>query len=127
MKKYLLVMAIIVSMLSLSSCSVAMAAKKEGTSVSKIQKCSTRTQFISLGGDVISSHSLESGDIVEIYRFKKEKGSTARAVMHGLLDVSTFCLWEVIGTPIEASNSNEFFSIKVTYDKDENIKNVSLN
>jgi len=47
--------------------------------------------------------------------------------MHGLFDVSTCCLWEVIGTPLEASNSNKFFFVKVAYDKDENTKNVSLN
>jgi hypothetical protein len=117
----------LVSIISLSSCSVAMAAKREGISVSKIQRCDTRMQLVSLGGEIMSRNILESGDIVEIYRFKEEKGSTSRAVMHGLLDVSTFCIWEVVGTPLEARKSNEFFSVKVVYDSGENIKNIFLN
>lgn len=127
MKKNIHIILSVISMCSLSSCSVAMAAKKDGSSIQKIQKCHNRMNFLALGGSVISSETLENGDLVETYTFKTEKGSISRAVMHGLLDISTCCIWEVIGTPIEGSYSNDFFSVKVIYDKDENIKSIMLN
>lgn len=48
--------------------------------------------------------------------------------MHGFLDVATFGIWEIAGTPIEGTlNKNEFYSVKVIYQKDgETIKSVLL-
>jgi len=127
MKKLIQYGLMLISVSVLSSCSVVMAAKKEGTNVSKVQQCRTRGQFIALGGSVISSERQQNGDLIETYQFKKERGSSARAFMHGLLDVSTLGLWEVVGTPIEGSESLECFSVKVIYDREENIKNILLN
>lgn len=111
----------------LSSCSVVMAARKEGTSMEKVQGCRTRGQFLSAGAKVVSSERLSSGDLVEVYQFQKEKGSAARAFMHGLLDVSTCGLWEVVGTPIEACvDDTGCFSLKVFYDCYENIRMIEL-
>lgn len=104
-----------------------MAARKEGTSIDKVQGCRTRGQFLSLGARVITSERLPSGELVEVYQFQKERGSAARAFMHGLLDVSTCGLWEVVGTPIEVCvDENGCFSIKVYYDCNENIKKIEL-
>src|ERR1700722_16681301 len=96
------VLALIYVSLLVSSCSVVMAAKKEGTNIETVQASRTRGQFIACGANVISSERLPSGKLVEVYQFQKERGSAARALMHGVLDVSTLGLWEVIGTPIEA-------------------------
>lgn len=124
MSKFLLS---IVALCVLSSCSVVMAARKEGTSIEKVQGCRTRGQFLSSGAKVISSERLSCGDLIEVYQFQKEKGSAARAFMHGLLDVSTCGLWEVVGTPIEACvDDRGYFSIKVFYDCNENIKKIEL-
>lgn len=125
-KKNISIFLTILSMGLFTSCSVVMAAKKEGTSISKIQRCNTRFHMVSLGGVLINSEKSDDG-LIEVYRFKKEKGSTSKAVMHGLLDVSTFGLWEVIGTPIELNKTDEFFTLKVVYDSDENIKDIILN
>ena len=126
MKKIISYGLLAVSLCSLSSCSVVMAAKKEGTNISKVQQCTNRTQFIAQGGTIVSSERMPNNDLVEVYQFTKERGSTARAVMHGVLDVTTCGLWEVIGTPMEGYDSAEFFCIKVIYDSEENIKSVLL-
>lgn len=127
MKRLLLNYTILALLMAVfSSCSVAMAAKKEGTSLNQVQQCKTRTQFLGCGGKVVSSERTPNGNIVEVYQFKKERGSAARALMHGVLDVSTCGLWEAIGTPIEACDSTEYFSTKVTYDRNENVVDVSL-
>lgn len=111
----------------LPSCSVIMAAKKEGTSIDKVQGCRTRGQFLSSGATVVSSERLPTGDLIEVYQFQKEKGSAARALMHGVLDVGTLGLWEVVGTPIEACvDDNGCFSLKVFYDCSDNIKKIEL-
>jgi hypothetical protein len=110
----------------LSSCSVVMAARKEGVNIEKIQNSRTRGQLISCGVTVISSEKSYSGELVEVYQIQKERGSAARALMHGALDVGTCGLWEVIGTPIEACDTKEYFVIKVFYDLNENIKKIEL-
>ncbi len=111
----------------LCSCSVVMAAKKEGTSLDKVQICRSRGQFLALGAKVISSERLSTGELVEVYQFQKETGSAARAFMHGALDVGTCGLWEVVGTPIEACvDDKTFFSLRVYFDECENCKKIEL-
>lgn len=47
--------------------------------------------------------------------------------MHGVLDVATWGLWEIVGTPVEGQlGKKETVPIRVYYDKDENIKKVEL-
>ncbi len=111
----------------LTSCSVYMAAKKEGASIEEIQQCKTRTCLIAKGAEPISSEKNGEGELIETYKVRSKKGSAARAAMHGLLDVATLGIWEVAGTPIEgAKGKKKFFAIKVYYDQKENIKKVEL-
>ena len=127
MNRILKIGLLVVSACVLSSCSVAMAARKEGTNVSNVQRCNTRSQFLAQDGRIVSSERCSSGDLVEVYQYKKERGSAARAFMHGVLDVSTCGLWEVVGTPMEACvDENGFFAVKVTYDSSDNVKSVQL-
>lgn len=110
-----------------SSCSVIMAAKKEGTTIENIQYSCTRGQILSQGPVVISSEKTPSGELVEVYQFQKQKGAPDRAFLHGVLDITTCGLWEVIGTPMEAIiEHKEYFSLRVTYDECENISKIEL-
>lgn len=125
MKKNLTLLTLLLAVLS--SCSVAMAANKQGVSLDKVQACRTRGQVISTGALVIDSEKYENGELVEVYQIEKERGSAARALMHGVLDVSTCGLWEVVGTPIEAcSDQKEYYSLKVFYDDRDNVKKIEL-
>lgn len=124
MKKVLLVLGCAAL---LPSCSVVMAARKDGASLSQVQTCRTRAQLIALGGTVQATEHLPTGELVEIYRFQKERGSAVRAIMHGLLDMSSFFLWEIAGTPIEGSlGKKEYFTIRVTYDADNTVRKVEM-
>ncbi|QLH35455.1 MAG: hypothetical protein HWD61_04280 [Parachlamydiaceae bacterium] len=76
--------------------------KKEGTNIDKVQACRTRGQFLSYGPVIVNSERMPTGELVETYQYQKERGSAVRALMHGVLDVSTCGVWEVVGTPIEA-------------------------
>ena len=112
---------------SLSSCAVIMATNKAGAEIDAIQSIRTKTQLIALGAEPISFEKTEQGETVEVYRIQKPQGSIARAFMHGLLDVGTAFLWELAGTPIEAAlDEKQFYSVKVTFDKDDQIKRIEL-
>lgn len=113
--------------LFLSSCSVIMAAKKEGTNIENIRYSCTRGQILSQGAVILNSERLPNGELVEVYQFKKEKGSPARAFMHGVLDISTCGFWEVLGTPMEACMyENQFFIVKIYYDENEVVNRIEL-
>ncbi len=104
-----------------------MAANKSGNDISKVQSSRTRGQVLSTGAKIIASEKDADGCLVETYQLQKEKGSIARAIMHGVLDVSTLGVWEAVGTPIEGSmNKKEYVSFKVFYDKNEGIKKIEL-
>lgn len=117
---------LLVIVLLSASCSVAMAARKEGVSIDKVQGARTRGQLLACGANVLSSERIPTGELVEVYQFQKERGSAARALMHGVLDISTLGLWEAVGTPIEACDTKEFFTLRVYYNLDETINKVEL-
>ncbi|MCE5319445.1 MAG: hypothetical protein LLG04_19025 [Parachlamydia sp.] len=105
-----------------------MAGKKSGTDITRVQRCSTRVQFLNLGATILKSERLPDGSLVEIYQFKKEKGSTSRALMHGVLDALTGCTWELIGTPMELYiDSEEFITIRVTYGQNDTVLSAEFN
>ena len=118
---------LVLTAIMMSSCSVYMAAKKEGASLSDVQAARTRGGIIALGAEVISSEKNEQGNLVETYKVKKARGSAGRALMHGLLDVSTLGLWEAVGTPVEAViNEDGYFGLRVEYDANDNVVRTEL-
>jgi len=111
----------------LSGCSVYMAAKKEGVRLEDLCQCKTRGCVLSKGAVPISSEKAEEGGVVDVYIVQAPKGSAARAVMHGVLDVFTLGIWEVAGTPIEGSlGKKRQYAIRVTYDNEDNVKKVEM-
>lgn len=111
----------------LTSCSVMMAARCEGVSLAQVQANRTRGDMLACGARVLTTECDFDGQLVEVYRFQQERGSAARALMHGVLDVSTMGLWEVVGTPIEAcTDGREYFMLRVFYNEDEIIQRMEL-
>lgn len=128
-RKVITVTAIVVLAFITNGCSVFMAARKSGTSIEEAQQCRTRGCLIAKEGvTVIDSKENEEGELIyEDYRIEKKRGSTARAVMHGILDVATYGIWEVAGTPIEgAKGKKKTVAIRVYYDKNKNIEKVEI-
>lgn len=111
----------------LSSCSVMIASNKSGMEIDTLQKVCTREELIALGAEPIFQETNEVGNLVETYHIQKERGSIARAFMHGSLDLFTLFLWEFVGTPVEAKLSEKkFFSVKVTFDQNECVQKMEL-
>lgn len=112
---------------ALPSCSVIMASNRAGTDIETVQSIRNRMQLIALGAEPISSEQNELGEKVEVFRILQAQGSVARAFMHGLLDLGSAFLWELAGTPIESAlDEKKYFSLKITFDKDELIKKIEL-
>ena len=91
----------------LTSCSVYKASKNDGISVSDIKNCKTRSSLLSNGMQCLETKE-HNGKVVELYRAVARKCGLnyGRAIGHGVLDVCTLGLWEVVGTPIEGAMDN---------------------
>ena len=64
---------------------------------------------------------------VDVFSFVQgySKGAkTGRAVFHGVADALTLGLWEVVGTPTEASFTGEKVAYEVTYGESDMVENV---
>ena len=116
------------SLLALSGCSAYMAANqpaKKDLNVLKIG--SPRAAVIAeLGAPVYTS--TKNGAHVDIFNFVNGYSGFVRggrAVLHGVADVATLGLWEVVGTPIEGANKGTKMSVEVTYDASDRIAAIA--
>ena len=118
---------ILFSCLFCCGCAAYMASNKNGIDVAIVQKCNTRSQFLRLGAKLINAEKMVDGSQVEIYQLPKEKGSYVRAMMHGILDISSGFAWELIGTPVEVYlGRDEFIIVKVVYGEDEIVSKMEF-
>lgn len=103
---------------SLSGCAVYMAADKEGVDIDDIIACQTRTCLVARGAEPLAAMKFDEPNIAA-YRVRKATGSALRAFGHGVLDVATLGLWEIIGTPIEgALDKTHYYGLKVSFAAD---------
>lgn len=111
----------------LSSCSVFMAANQPDKKDLGILRQGAHQSVVrsELGAPIWSG---KEGDCnVEIYKFTQgySKGAkTGRAVFHGIADVMTLGLWEVVGTPTESIADGQKMTVKICYDENLYAKNV---
>jgi hypothetical protein len=127
MKKVIYSLLVILSMTTLSSCAVMMAANVQGTSLETILRCQDKCQLYAVGATNISIEPRSDGGTIEVYQIQKQRGSPPRAFMHGALDVSTCMLWEVIGTPLECSLDRlDFYIIRAFVDANDQIETIEL-
>ncbi len=116
-------------LLANSGCSVFMAANQPGKKdLSVLDEGTPRVNVVAeLGAPVLSEE--EDGHKVDLFAFTQgySKGSrTGRAVFHGIADVFTLGLWEVVGTPIEATATGTDMKLKVVYDESDLVKSVEF-
>ena len=61
------------------------------------------------------------GNRVDVFKLTRgDEPSAGRALAHGVMDLLTLCIWEVVGTPIEAVQGEEFH-VSVEYDSDDRV------
>lgn len=120
---------LLLSSFLLASCSVVMSANSGGVDAETLSKCKTRSSLIADGAQPISHKTNKKGKLVsERFKAQMPTGSAARAAMHGVLDVATLGIWEVVGTPIEAiKDKKRFYIVQANYKPDgETINSIQL-
>ena len=110
---------------STAGCAVVLAAKQpDAKDLSVLNTGTPRTHVIAeLGAPVWSGE--KDGRKVDIFAFTQgySKGSkAARAFAHGVADVFTLGLWEVVGTPIESVATGTQMKVEVTYDEKDMVR-----
>jgi len=122
--------AIFLAVVNLGGCSVFMAANQPGhKNVEIIKQGTYRTQMINEFGAPVKTTKNPDGTVCDIYSFTQGYSGgakTVRAITHGLADLFTLGLWEVIGTPSELVFTGSNVSYQACYSKDETITTILL-
>lgn len=107
----------ILSSCFLSACSVGMALNgQKEPDLSVVKKEAHRTDIELQLGAPIKLESAPNGNTVATYIYEVGKeASTGRAVAHGVMDVLTLGIWEVVGTSVEVLKGDTL-QLVITYD-----------
>ena len=118
---------LIVGTFNITGCSVFMAAKQPEKKDTKMLAVGVpRAVLLAEFGAPVST--VKNGDeTVDIFSFKQGYGKAAkfgRMMFHGVADVATLGLWEIIGTPVESGFDGNNIAYQITYDQNDNVKTV---
>ncbi len=117
---------IVITLLCLCGCSVGMALSgKNEPNIGAIKIGSTRGEVEMQLGPPTTSTTLEDGTRIDIYEYELgNEPSAGRAIGHGVMDVLTLGLWEIVGTPIEGIQG-EKRQITIRYDTNDHVKSIT--
>jgi hypothetical protein len=109
----------------LCGCSVGMALSgSPNPNLGAVKAGASRGEIEMHLGSPISSTQLEGGHRADLYQYEiGNEPSAGRAAGHAVMDVLTLCLWEIVGTPIEAVQGDKYTA---TVEYDENDKVIDL-
>lgn len=118
---------LIIGTFNITGCSVFMAAKQPEKKDTKMLAVGVpRAVILAEFGAPVST--VKNGDeTVDIFSFKQGYGKAAkfgRMMFHGVADVATLGLWEIIGTPVESGFDGNNIAYQITYDQNDNVKTV---
>lgn len=118
---------LIVGTFNITGCSVFMAAKQPEKKDTKMLAVGVpRAVILAEFGAPVST--VKNGDeTVDIFSFKQGYGKAAkfgRMMFHGVADVATLGLWEIIGTPVESGFDGNNIAYQITYDQNDNVKTI---
>ena len=115
--------------LSIQGCAVFMAARQPGKKNISLFKIGTsRSSLIAeFGAPTVTED--RNGKKYEIFKFTQGYNASSkvgRALFHGVADVFSFGLWEVVGTPTEMVFDGTIMTYEVSYDSDNRIDTVNI-
>jgi hypothetical protein len=107
------------------ACSVGMAMSgSENPDLGAVRVGATRGEVELHLGTAIKTTPLPDGRRADVYRYEiGNEPSAGRAVGHGVLDVLTLGIWEIVGTPIEAVQG-ETYNATITYDEGDRVADI---
>ena len=120
---YLMLSCLMVS-LSLTGCSVGMAMSgKPDPNLGVLEIGQNRDIVLLNIGQPTRTSATENGrtDVFELERGNEQ--SVGRAAGHAAMDVLTFGLWELVGTPIEGFTGDKI-TLSIEYDENDKVKSL---
>jgi len=126
-KRFIKVLSTLILIVLCSGCSVGMALSgNEETDTTVFYEGAERSFVQAKAGLPDSAVQDKDGAWIDTYVIVKGNDPSAgRAIGHGVMDVLTLGLWEVVGTPIEAvAGSEEHDRFIIYYDEDNRIYRV---
>ncbi len=111
---------------TIAGCSVVMAVSgKKDPNLGAFRVGSTRGEAELQLGSPIASVTTPEGNRTDIYEYELgNEPSAGRAIGHGVMDVLTLGLWEVVGTPIEGFTGSKH-RITIVYGPDDRITSIN--
>jgi hypothetical protein len=75
-------------------------------------------------GTATKTAPLPDGGRADVYQYEiGNQPSAGRAIGHGVMDVLTLGIWEIVGTPIEAVQG-ETYNATITYDESDKVADI---
>jgi len=115
-------LSVILAMLPLASgCAVVMAVNgSKDPAIGALSVGQDRALILATLGPPDKTYA-KVGNRVDVFKLTRgDEPSAGRALAHGVMDMLTLCIWEFVGTPIEAIQGEEFHLI-VEYDSDDRV------
>lgn len=127
MKKIVLATTFSIIALTQVGCSAVMAAKQPPKKdISVMASGMPRSAILAEIGAPISSE-VKAGKRIDVFSFNQGYSTAnrvSRTLFHGLADVATIGLWEVIATPAEAAFDGKKTAFEITYDDSDRVEKV---
>lgn len=126
MKKGLLVIAMLTAVSMLCGCSIFMAMSGEQEPDLGVVKLGAHRTEVELQlGSPVTVVTMEDGIRLDTYEYQiGNEPSGGRAIGHGVMDLLTAGLWEIIGTPVEAF-VGETRRMTIYYDKNDRVAAIN--
>ncbi len=121
----IMILCLLVLTLGLTGCSVQMAGSiKDPYENSTMAYGRDRSFVISQIGQPIKT-DMKGDSVFDMYRIKRNSRGWGyfRAVVYSFLDVGTFGLWELIGTPLERFIQTDE-EVTIEYDQNQKIRQI---
>lgn len=109
----------------LQGCSVGMALSgDENPDLGAVRVGATRGEVEMHLGSPVQSATLAGGRRADTYEYEiGDEPSAGRAIGHGVMDVLTLGLWEIVGTPIEGVQG-ERYRATLTYGENDTVEDI---
>jgi outer membrane protein assembly factor BamE (lipoprotein component of BamABCDE complex) len=111
----------------ITGCSVVMATQQPSKKdLSVLTKGVPRSQVVAELGTPLTTE-VKDGKRTDVFSVRQGYSTGAkagRAIFHGVADVLTLGLWEVVGTPVEAVASGSDVKVGVNYDNNDRVADI---
>ena len=128
MKRFRRFYLLIPSLLFITGCSVVMATQQPARrDLSVLTNGVDRSRVIAELGTPLTTEE-KDGKKIDVFNIRQGYSTGAkagRAIFHGVADVLTLGLWEVVGTPVEAIASGTDVKLSVCYDTNGRVEKVT--